>query len=627
MVILFSEHSFSKALTITDSFKAVILENEVTYLRYNGNLSFKEMLKQPAEDFKTLPKSNFNFGFVKDDLWFKISVNNEAQTDKEFILEIVNSYLQHIQVFVIQGDSVYATEVYGNQYPTHKKPISHFNYLLNINLPKGSSTIYFHIRNPNAALIFSLFLWEKSTRIFYMEREKYSLFYYFFFLFFLIGIIISSQILLKSFTYHWFYIISSFLFVFYIFIDTGLFSFLILGHPYKKIVPLLFLVISLYLSFSSLMLHFFFKEGRTFLFFRIFYNVVYICGFVFAILDVFLFLILNVKYPIWLIKLSLSFYVVFIIVIAFNTIIHLIKKIRPFENFAVLFGCIMHFIGILFIIFQSFGVIPKWVINKEDFLQVPFPYTLSTNTFITLGFSIEITIVFMIVMFRLIKSWENNLQITKELAQEKVKNYSSLVTGIEQERERIAQDLHDGLGVILSSIKMKLSNDSNTFHPEKLNSIIKDIDAAHEDVRTISRNLMSKTLTKLGLQSALEEMLNKVKENHPEIEITFFNNSNLKFKETAALNIYRILQELLNNIIKHAIADEITIQLIQHKESLLVMVEDNGIGFNLSERPNGIGLENVKYRVQSMDGTLHVDSSLGRGTSISFELPLTNIVQ
>lgn len=138
---------------------------------------------------------------------------------------------------------------------------------------------------------------------------------------------------------------------------------------------------------------------------------------------------------------------------------------------------------------------------------------------------------------------------------------------------------------------------------------------------------MSKTLTKLGLQSALEEMLNKVKENHPEIEITFFNNSNLKFKETAALNIYRILQELLNNIIKHAIADEITIQLIQHKESLLVMVEDNGIGFNLSERPNGIGLENVKYRVQSMDGTLHVDSSLGRGTSISFELPLTNIVQ
>ena len=120
-------------------------------------------------------------------------------------------------------------------------------------------------------------------------------------------------------------------------------------------------------------------------------------------------------------------------------------------------------------------------------------------------------------------------------------------------------------------------------------------------------------------------MLNKIKETHPEIELTFFNNTNIKLKETVSLNIYRIIQELINNIVKHALADEVTIQLIQHNKHLSIMVEDNGIGFNLSDQPHGIGLENIKYRVQSMDGTLNIDSSLGRGTSVSFELPLNNI--
>ena len=625
-----TQQSFCTTINITDTFKAILLEKEVTFLYDEEDLEIEEVIIKSPEIFKTLPKSNFNFGFVDKSMWFKLNVHNYTKSDKELFLEVVNPYIKHIQAYVVANDSIFSSLPYGSQYPEHKKPTAHFNYLFNLKIPKQqASTIYLQIKNPNAAVIFSLLLWEKATRISYMEREKYTVFFYFFFLFFVLGIIIACQIILKSFSYHWFYIISAFLFIFFIFIDLGLFNFLILGHPSLKTIPLLFLIVSLYLSFSSLMLEHFFNEGRTFLFFRIFYKTVYTCGFAFAVLDILLFLIIGLNYPYWLVKLSLSFYVAFIIILTLNAIVNLLYKVRITENIALLIGCLGHLVGILFLIFQFFGVLPKLILHKENFLNTPFPYTLSTNIFITAGFSFEISVIFLMLIYRLVKSWEKNLHINKELSLEKVKNYSSLIKGIELERERIAQDLHDGLGVMLSSVKMKLGTlfDSNSpsIQQDKLNSIVKDIDTAHEEVRIISRNLMSKTLTKLGLQPAIEEMLNKIKETHPEIELTFFNNTNIKLKETVSLNIYRIIQELINNIVKHALADEVTIQLIQHNKHLSIMVEDNGIGFNLSDQPHGIGLENIKYRVQSMDGTLNIDSSLGRGTSVSFELPLNNI--
>lgn len=200
--------------------------------------------------------------------------------------------------------------------------------------------------------------------------------------------------------------------------------------------------------------------------------------------------------------------------------------------------------------------------------------------------------------------------------------------GIEHERQRIAQDLHDGLGVLLSTIKMKLSIENETEQKQqKLGNLMGDIDIALEDIRGISRNLMPITLSKLGFNRAIEELIQNIRISNPNLDIELIKIvDNERLIEPVGVNLYRIIQELLQNVLKHSKASELIIQLFSREEVFVLMVEDNGVGFDvLDKKTGGIGLENVKYRVVSMQGLLNVDSFKGKGSTITIEIPLENV--
>ena len=200
--------------------------------------------------------------------------------------------------------------------------------------------------------------------------------------------------------------------------------------------------------------------------------------------------------------------------------------------------------------------------------------------------------------------------------------------GIEHERQRIAQDLHDGLGVLLSTIKMKLSIENETEQKQqKLGNLMGDIDIALEDIRGISRNLMPITLSKLGFNRAIEELIQNIRISNPNLDIELIKIvDNERLIEPVGVNLYRIIQELLQNVLKHSKASELIIQLFSRDDVFVLMVEDNGVGFDvLDKKTGGIGLENVKYRVVSMQGLLNVDSFKGKGSTITIEIPLENV--
>ena len=165
-------------------------------------------------------------------------------------------------------------------------------------------------------------------------------------------------------------------------------------------------------------------------------------------------------------------------------------------------------------------------------------------------------------------------------------------------------------------------------HPEqaedRLDKIIDELDTAHQDLRDISHNIMPKSLRKLGLQSAIEELMYRIRLVDQELKINFYHNVEFKMLTLfSQLQIYRIVQELLNNMIKHAEAKEVNLQFIQHEGELLITLEDDGRGFNANQAlSGGIGLKNIKNRVSVLGGTFLVDSALGRGALISVELPL-----
>lgn len=216
------------------------------------------------------------------------------------------------------------------------------------------------------------------------------------------------------------------------------------------------------------------------------------------------------------------------------------------------------------------------------------------------------------------------------LKQQELRN-KAIIEAEEKERIRIAKDLHDGIGQQLSALKMNLSAlennislDANQKH--KMDLLLNLADEAAKEVRSVSHQMMPNALIRSGLTTAVREFVNKLSATDAikiDLEIIRLNE---RLDATAETILYRILQESVSNIIKHAKASHISIQLVKHPQHLNMMIEDNGIGFNAEATLNsagGIGLKNMLSRVQFLNGSIDFDSTPGRGTTVNISIPLT----
>lgn len=218
-----------------------------------------------------------------------------------------------------------------------------------------------------------------------------------------------------------------------------------------------------------------------------------------------------------------------------------------------------------------------------------------------------------------IKELENNMQL---------QSMQSLIDGQESERERIAQELHDSLGGLLSTIKLrfdKLVHDQKIMEKEDFTKLHNLIDAACGEVRSISNDLKPGSLEKLGLLEAIKDLLNRYKlEQGPEIIFQYFGfNYPGTIDSNVALNIYRVIQELVNNAIKHAKCKEIFVQISKSINEMTITVEDDGIGFDAETVKKGMGLENIRSRVNYLRGEFNIESSDNQGTLFLVLIPLS----
>ena len=221
----------------------------------------------------------------------------------------------------------------------------------------------------------------------------------------------------------------------------------------------------------------------------------------------------------------------------------------------------------------------------------------------------------------------------KELNRQQNELFNAIAAAQDQERKRIAQDIHDSLGSILSAAKLKLSalKESQPLlsneQTEKYKTTLQLLDEASAELRSISHNIMPATLSKLGLIAALKNLSNTIS-SHSGLQISFTSHDfNERIPEQAEMSIYRIVLELINNIVKHAQANKVTVQLIKYPDYINLSVEDNGRGFdygNALHEKKGIGLGNILSRVDYLKGKMNVDSVPGRGTTVIIDVPLEN---
>ena len=225
---------------------------------------------------------------------------------------------------------------------------------------------------------------------------------------------------------------------------------------------------------------------------------------------------------------------------------------------------------------------------------------------------------------------ELQIQKTETILKEKeIETINAMVSGQEKERLRLASELHDNLGSTLATVRMQVENlernldkvDDPKALLQKTNALVNE---AYTKVRSISHERNSGVLAKDGLLPAIQKLANTVSSNNDlQIEVQDFGLEN-RIANELEITIFRIIQELVTNIIKHAQATEVNISLTQHDNELNIMIEDNGKGFKVGKlkEKDGMGLGSIERRVEHLEGTMEVDSALGRGTSVSIDIPL-----
>lgn len=199
----------------------------------------------------------------------------------------------------------------------------------------------------------------------------------------------------------------------------------------------------------------------------------------------------------------------------------------------------------------------------------------------------------------------------------------------EAERKRIARDLHDGIGQQLSGLKMGFQRlaekmrEISSVPPQQLQYLDKVLTEASDDVRNLSHQMMPKALQELGLDAAIGDLLEK---SLVPAGLTYeFDPHGMekRLPEDIEVGVYRIVQELLSNILKHANAREVEVALIQKKGQVLLIVEDDGKGFSPENRgSSGHGLTNIQSRLQAIGGTVNFESQEGQGTVVTVRVAL-----
>lgn len=221
-------------------------------------------------------------------------------------------------------------------------------------------------------------------------------------------------------------------------------------------------------------------------------------------------------------------------------------------------------------------------------------------------------------------------EIDDAIIVEKELRSKSIIEAEEKERLRIARDLHDGVAQTMTAAKMQLEHFMDQIPEDSpLNDSLKNafdlIKDASKEVREVSHSMVPNALLKSGLLAAIRDFVQRMGSEKLKINLVVMGLKD-RLHENVETVVYRVLQELVNNIIKHAAATDITIQLLHEKSELHIMVEDNGKGFDIQtlNEKAGMGLKNITSRVEYLNGHVHFDSSIGNGTTVMIDIPLEN---
>ena len=250
--------------------------------------------------------------------------------------------------------------------------------------------------------------------------------------------------------------------------------------------------------------------------------------------------------------------------------------------------------------------------------------TMQNNWLIGLTIGLLLMIAVSVILFYLRLRMLRKLRI-RELAQaekeKEIVELNSIMIGQEKERKRLAKDLHDRLGAQLAAIRL-IHSQYDKIANEKWVDMDRMLDGAIVETREISHNLVSSSLTRYGLVAALQQQFDRLNESGQITAQLIATHIKGRLPADLESTLYYVVQELVANTLKHAKAQKILLQIINHSDNTLsVIYEDNGLGFEVNHVEQGMGLKNIHARLSLINGQVNIESSSSEGVTIIIEIP------
>lgn len=271
--------------------------------------------------------------------------------------------------------------------------------------------------------------------------------------------------------------------------------------------------------------------------------------------------------------------------------------------------------------YYAFSILPFWY-QKDWFRVLAFFVVAFILIYIANYFS-KRKFVKKVYQLELAQKYEN--EKNEAILKEKERGLQAMISAQEEERSKIARELHDGVVQQIGSVILKSRNlfKNKEFKEDKAaKEVLESLENSNQDLRNISHQMMPRALKELGILPALQDLLDGSL-GYTEIKSSLESfNLEDRLPEKIEVTIYRITQELINNIIKHSKATQVSVQLFKNENNIILIVEDNGVGFSSKTSKKGIGLLNISSRLDMVKGNVNFEPSPDSGTLVTINIPL-----
>ncbi|WP_435357293.1 sensor histidine kinase [Emticicia sp. SJ17W-69] len=561
--------------------------------------------------FKKLPQSQSNFGNIKTIQWFRFKLE-AGLVPRELSLEITNHTINELELFELKNDTLISLGKTGDWYKFSQRPSPTKNFVYPINLDSYQKATYLlKVDKKDENLITEILLWNTND---FENSDQRTYFLWGFFVGIVLLIVMLSMIfgwLTKDPVYIWFtlYILGLSLRQL---TDSGLgfqyiwYDFPIFNRP-NPLLQALWLFLPTMLQFQQ----YFFELKKYHK--KLYYLAEFFKYFFISLFCVFLILQLSgyvLNHNLYVLSakihsISSSLGTCVFLLIA---IVHLRSKDILKRFFAI--AILVQLLGFILVIVKN--LLQQY---QEKNLIMPESHIIYLWIFL-----IDMILFTYILSVRYRSSYNKNQQLQIGLIQVQQEVNQGVIDSLESEREQINLMLQSGVGDKLIEAQNQIKNLENT---PLLSDSLKLIDKANQDLSKISKNLLPIEFAEKGLVQTVQELILKLNQTQ---KITF--NYTVKGNETRLstqkeVQIYRIISELINNILKHSAASIAQISFNYENQKLIVLTEDNGKGFEISKldaSTSGIGVKNLYSRVSYLKGEIKIDSG-NEGTKITIEIP------